>query len=41
MRVERVTRLTTVLHIGHGNVFRLDNSLSTQELQLRRADVFQ
>jgi hypothetical protein len=33
--------LTTVLQIGQGNVLRLDNSLSTQELQLKKIkDIF-
>jgi len=34
VRVDNVTRLTIVSHIGQGNVLRLDNSLSTQEVQL-------
>lgn len=34
VRVDNVTRLTTVSHIGQGNVLRLDNSLSTQDVQL-------
>jgi len=34
VRVDNVTRLTIVSHIGQGNVLRLDNSLSTQDVQL-------
>lgn len=34
VRVDKVTLLTRVWHIGQGNVFRLDSSRSTQEVQL-------
>ena len=34
MRVDKVTRFTTVSQIGHGNVFLRDNSRSTQDVQL-------
>ena len=37
VRVDKVTRLTIVSQIGQGNVFLLDSSLSTQEVQLGNA----
>ena len=38
MRVDKVTRFTTVSQIGHGNVFLRDNSRSTQDVQLLQSN---